>query len=124
MPCWVDQEAIDFADGNDIPQILPWTTTHYAKILGRKIEFIHLMNKLAILNDLDEEELRHGYIADAHKLHVQQSEQWIEKAFSPTGPLGILLSGAIGSLMLFVDKPGTQRRLDEAKEAGKNEATV
>ena len=121
-PCWIDAEAVEYGEANDIPQVLPYTTLHYAKQVGRRISFQHLKKQVEGSRHLEDDKLRHSYIANAHTLHVQESQAWAEKAFSPTGPLGMVMSMSVGSLMLFMPPPGTKKKLEAAKEAGKKEA--
>lgn len=123
IPCWIEPEAAEYADVN-IPGLLPYTTLHDARQVARGMNFKHLTSQTAILRDLDDENLRYNYLNNAHSLYMRQSEQLKENVFSPTGPIGILLSGGILGTMgiVLVDRPGTRQKLAEAKEQGKKEA--
>lgn len=122
IPCWIEPEAAEVADVN-IPGLLPWTTLHDAQQVSRGLNYNHLMSQMRFARGLADENLKHDFLSNAHNLYIEQAEQFKEDVFSPTGPIGILLSGgALGGLMLFVDKPGTRKRLEQAKEEGKKEA--
>lgn len=122
VPCWVEPEAIKYADYNS-PGILPYTTIYDARQVLKAVSFAHLLKQRELVRDLEDDKLTHDYLFEAQSLHVARSEEWSKAVFDPAGPIGLLLSGGLmGSLMLFTDKPGTRKRLDAAKAEGVKEA--
>ena len=121
IPCWVEPQAIEYADYNN-KGLLPYTSIYDARQILKAVSYTHLLNQRELVRDLEDDKLSHDYLYEAQSLHVARSEEWKAAIFDPAGPIGILLSGGVmGSLMLFTDKPGTRKRLDAAKEQGKKE---
>ena len=122
-PCWIDKEAAEFA-GVNIPGLLPYTSLLDAEKVARGMDFVHIINQLTLGRLLEDENLKYSYLKNAHTLHLQKSRETKEAIFSPTGAIGILLSGGIfGTLgALFIPRLAEKKKVEEAKENGRKEA--
>lgn len=118
MPCWIDEKAISYA-GYNTPGLLPYTTIYDARQVLKAVSLAHLLNQRELVRDIEDDKLSHDYLFEAQSLHVARSEEWKEAVFDPAGPIGLMLTAAgVGTLGLFIPKPGTRKRLDNARAEG------
>ena len=122
VPMEIDQDAIAYT-GEEPTMYLPWTTIHDGNRIQRKMEYIHLTKQETAKRLSEDDSMFYDYINDNMTINFTNAQQIKDAVFDPTGPVGLLITGGIfGTLGLMVDKPGTRKRLDVAKEEGKKEA--
>jgi len=110
-PCWIDPAAAKYADVN-LPGILPYTTLHDARQVKRNLDFNHLLNQIVYVRLIEDDRMTYDYINAAHTSYIKRAEEFQAAVLSPTGPIGILLSGAAFGTMgaLYIKRPGDKSK--------------
>lgn len=93
-PAYIDPAAIAYADAN-VPGMLPYTSLFDARKVSHLLDYRHLIKTML-------EDAEYTYLKNITTMHIQASEEFQERMFSPTGPFGLLLTmvpaGVLGTM--------------------------
>lgn len=113
-PCWVSPAATKYADAN-ATSILPWTTLFDARRIARKMDFVHSWNQL-------KDRMKYDFLRGITRFHINAAEELQATLFSPTGPIGLLVTTSLGATAgtLLLSKPSDKKKI-KALEDEKNQ---
>jgi len=104
IPTYIAPEAADYAEVNVPAGPLPFTTLWDAKRVDKRLDFAHELNQIQLARLQEDDLMTYNYLRNNHTLHLQQGQQLKQTIFSPTGPIGLLISGfgfgTIGALTI------------------------
>ncbi|MHA1961927.1 MAG: hypothetical protein ACW99U_17095 [Candidatus Thorarchaeota archaeon] len=106
-PCHIDQEAIDYAS-IEPTSYLPWPTLWDAQRLRKEILYRHDNLQIVYQRLQEDDSRRVTYIIDSLDTSVAGANEFKEKVFDPSGPVGTLLpmlfGGTIGAMFINTGK--------------------
>jgi hypothetical protein len=103
VPCYIDPDAAIFAD-EPLTNIMPWTTILDAKRISTKMDFVHSVGRL-----------EYNYLKSNLSSYLADAEQFKQTAFSPSGPIGLLVPAGLGLTIgtLALSKPDDKKKIKE-----------
>lgn len=106
-PCRVSPAAARYADTNET-SILPWTTLFDAKRILMKLDYVHTKTQLT-------DTLEYEYHKGITRFHEAAGEELKATLFEPTGPIGLLVTSALGGTAgaLLLSKPTDKKKIKE-----------
>lgn len=111
IPCFIDQEAADYA-GEKINSILPWSTLRDAERIQLKMEFVHETNQIEFDRGKMDDSRYHLMLQDAQARYMVESKELRDAFTDPSRPAGLmiatLLGGTIGALA--IPRPGDEKK--------------
>jgi len=115
-PCYIDTDAVAFAgqEPNDVKVLGLYTSLWDAKRLAARIDYVADENQKQLTRMLVDNVDRHAYLAGNHVKYIADAEEFKQTAFSPSGPIGMMLpmATAFGIGALGISKPKDKRKID------------
>ena len=106
-------DANDMSDMSSITSIFPWPTLWDAKQLAKRMQRKNVVEQRDIGRLLVDKASHYAYVAKGHYSNIEDAEKFKRKAFSPSGPIGLLVPtlAAFGIGVMGVSKPRDKRKL-------------
>ncbi len=120
-------DANDLSDMGSITSVFPWPTLWDAKQLAKRMQRKNVVEQRDIGRLLVDKASHYAYVAKGHYSNIEDAEQFKRTAFSPAGPLGLLVPtlAAFGIGAMGVSKRSdTQKLKDREKKIVDLEKTV
>ncbi len=117
----------DLSDISSITSIFPWPTLWDAKQLAKRMQRKNEVEQRDIGRLLVDKASHYAYVAKGHYSNIEDAEQFKRTAFSPAGPIGLLVPtlAAFGIGAMGVSKRSdTQKLKDREKKIVELEKTV
>jgi len=115
-PCYIDQEIGEYTESN-MTSFVPFTSLFDAKRLKRRMNFIHQMNQEEISRLGVDDGMLYVFLNDSVTLGMGDASQLQETIFSPSGPIGLLVTTSLGGLLgaTLISKPSDRKEIENLK---------
>ena len=122
-PTYIPPSAIEYADVN-VPLIggFPYTSLFDARTVMAKMDYVHLLNNMT-------EEAKYNFLKGLTQMHIDISQDFQQKLFSPTGPIGLLLPSSMAAILglfaggRFIKSPREKELENEINKNNKTSST-
>ena len=113
-PQYINPEVGEYT-GESMTSWMPWTTIWDGDRLAAKMTFLHEANLIELTRAAEDDTKYYGFLNDALILDRQDAVALKAAVFSPTGPLGMMLSGLplLGIGAMCISKPGDKKLIAE-----------
>ncbi len=110
-PCYIEPEAAEYADANSTG-FLPFTTLFDAYRIDNKMDYIHERKQLDYARLAEDDTLKYGHLKNTHTVNIQGGLDFQQTAFTPEGPIGLLLPTLAGGTLgaLLIKRPGDTKK--------------
>ena len=114
-------DANDLSNMGSITSIFPWPTLWDAKQLAKRMQRKNEVEQRDVGRLLVDKASHYAYVAKGHYSNIEDAEQFKRTAFSPTGPIGLL----VPTLAAFgIGAMGVSKRSDTQKLKAKDKVIV
>lgn len=109
-PCYINKNCATYAD-TPLKMFTPYTSLFDAKRIAAKMEYINAVGTL-----------KYAFLKEVLDLSIVGSEQFKQKVFDPTGPIGGLLLAlpSFGLGALLVSKPEDKKKIATLEKTNGN----
>lgn len=121
-PAYIEPEAISYADMNDVPSFMPWTSLWDLKRIEQRMNFNHTVKQIVCDRMKEDDTLGYNFLKGAVAQSIKDAEEFKSTIFSPEGPIGMLLPMVLGGTFgaLVIKRPGdkTKKQVEEVLKTG------
>lgn len=106
-PCFIEEDAIVYSD-EEATSFLPFTTLWDAKRIMRGMDHVYLINQKTLHRLIEDEDIKYSFLREIQNVHAKSAIAFQESVFSPTGPIGFLMTTLFGGTLgaLLIRRPG------------------
>ena len=110
-PCHIEPDAIEYSKEKPT-SFVPFTTIWDAERVNYRVDYVHQLTQIACARMAEDDVLKVNFIKDKSTIHLAGAREFQETVFSPTGPVGLLVSGlGFGTLgALLIKRPGDKSK--------------
>jgi hypothetical protein len=120
IPMYINPEVGEYT-GECMISWMPWTSIWDGDRLAAKMKFLHEANLIELERAAEDDTKYYGFLTDAMILDRQDAVALKSAVFSPSGPLGMLLTGLpmFGLGAMLISKPEDKKKITALQNGSK-----